>query len=192
MSESAQSTAVPREHNTRRTSSRPIAAAGAAQRRARGGSRQRRLHFHSHLQTQTQVTTIWAFHTLPTYFPTASALCASHSALVIQVLHVSDPFGPVRRRVRHTYARPTFGEQNRNRVEPCGREASRGPVIQINITVITRQLHARVEEPLCRRSPSSSHLQTKRNKLNFIRRDILPTLDGLAPILYCKCNLSWR
>ena len=126
--------------------------------------------------TNTNRHLTWALRTLPTYYATASALSAGCNALVIQVLHAPDTLRPICRRVRHTDACPTFGEQNRNRVDPCRRETLRRPVIQINITIVARQLHARVGEPLCRRSPSSSHLQTKRNKLNFIRRDILATL----------------
>ena len=114
--------------------------------------------------THTNRHLTWALRTLPTYYATASALCAGCNALVIQVLHVPDTLRPICRCVRHTNACPTFGEQNRNRVDPCRRETLRRPVIQINITIVARQLHARVEEPLCRRSPSSSHFQTKRHE----------------------------
>ena len=54
--------------------------------------------------------TTWVLTITPHRLRSAGALSAGLQALVIQVLHVPDTPRPVRSRVRHAHARPTFGQ----------------------------------------------------------------------------------
>eukprot|EP01043_Picozoa_sp_COSAG02_P015361 COSAG02_NODE_653_length_18827_cov_44.237826_7_plen_153_part_00 len=63
--------------------------------------------FKSHIHREH---TTWALTITPHPRRSAGALSADLQALVIQVLHVPDTPRPVRSRVRHAHARPTFGQ----------------------------------------------------------------------------------
>ena len=126
--------------------------------------------------TNTNRHPTWALRTLPTYYAIASALRAGYNALVIQVLHVPDTFRPICRRVRYTDACPTFGEQNRNRVDPRRRETSAITLVETSVIALaqsdtwstpqsfcqSKRTHARARNHIGRSSTPSSVIDRRR------------------------------